>query len=385
MRVFIAGVDGYLGWSLAQYLAYKGHIVSGLDNCQRRQWVIETGSDSVIPIAPLTTRVILFKKHLGDKHFSGTCSVLGDVANYDLLHACLSEFKPDVIVNLAQMPSAPFSMENYNKCVYTHDNNIKTTLTILWLMKDFFPAVPLVMIGTAGEYGTPGVAIPEGFFDIEYRGKKANLPFPRTPASFYHATKVHSSVNIERACYWWGLSATDIMQGVVYGVNISDNPLMATRFDIDEVFGTAINRFVCQSIIDEPITLYGKGHQKRGFIPLRDSIECLRLVIENPPEKGEYRVINQYDQVYDLTDLANMVKKIGKHWGLDPKIKNIKNPRIELGKHFYEMDREKLVQLGYEPTGSLSSELNIMFNSLLKFKERIFSLKDVLMPTISWK
>jgi UDP-sulfoquinovose synthase len=384
MRVFIAGVDGYLGWSLAQYLAAKGHIVTGVDNCRRREWVGELGSQSVIPIDDLGLRIRSFKKHFGRVQFLSTYyGTRVDAANLHGMLTYFDEFEPDVIVNLAQMPSAPYSMISYEKCVQTHRNNIETTLAILWAMNEVCPDSSLVMIGTAGEYGTPGVAIPEGFFDIEYRGRKANLPFPRLPASFYHATKVHSSVNIERACHWWGLRATDIMQGVVYGVK-HENMVMPTRFDIDEAFGTAINRFVCQSIIGEPITVYGKGQQRRGFIPLRDAMKCLSLVIENPPKKGEYRVINQYDQVYGLLELAQQVQQIANEYCLDAHIKHIENPRVELEEHFYEMDREKLVSLGYEPQGDIATELIEMFETLMPYRKRIQEIKHVLMPTIKW-
>jgi UDP-sulfoquinovose synthase len=238
-----------------------------------------------------------------------------------------------------------------------------------------------------GEYGTPNVDIPEGFFEIEFRGRKDRLPFPRQAGSWYHQTKVHDSNNTMFACKIWGLRSTDIMQGVVYGTRIpqmGDDPRLLTRLDFDQSFGTAINRFCCQAVIGEPMTPFGKGHQKRGFLPLRDSMQCLTLAIENPPQKGEYRVFNQFEEVYNVTELAQKVQKVARELGLAGEIWNIENPRKELEEHYYNPDHQHLLNLGYQPTHDMEAELRVMLADLLKYRDRIEVKKESLIPDIRW-
>jgi len=310
MKVFIAGVDGYLGWSLAQYLVVRGHEVAGCDNYFRRDWVAEMGSQSATPIRRMTERLQAFRENFG----TNLQFIRGDVTDYNFVWNFFRAFQPEAIVHLAENPSAPYSMIDVHHCVFTQVNNITGTLNILHAMRDVCPHAHLVKLGTMGEYGTPNIDIPEGFFEIEYRGRKDTLPFPRQAGSWYHQTKVHDSNNIMMACKIWGLRSTDIMQGVVYGTRIDEmgnDERLLTRFDFDQCFGTAINRFCAQAVIGHPLTPYGKGHQKRGFLPLRDSMQCLTIAIENPPKKGEYRVFNQFEEVYDLYELAIKVQKVG--------------------------------------------------------------------------
>lgn len=239
---------------------------------------------------------------------------------------------------------------------------------------------------TMGEYGTPEIPIAEGFFEIEYGGKKDRVMYPRLPGSFYHATKVHDSVNIDFANRVWGLTCTDIMQGVVYGTYIpgmEQSEVLKTRFDYDGVFGTAINRFVAQAIVGHPLTLFGKGHQKRGFLPLKDSMQCISLIIEKPPTKGEYRVLNQLEEVYDLTELAERVSQVASEFGLDTSISHIENPRVEKDDHFYEVEHSTLLSLGYKPTSDMMSELRVTFADLIPLKDRI--VEKCILPNIKWR
>ncbi|HIE55003.1 MAG TPA: NAD-dependent epimerase/dehydratase family protein, partial [Chromatiaceae bacterium] len=307
MRVFIAGIDGYLGWSLAQYLAARGHEIAGADLFLRRRWVEEMGSHSATPIRPMEERLPAFKENFNQEILFKK----GDLRDYKFVEDFFREFQPEAIVHFGEMPSAPYSMIDVHHCVFTQTNNIVGTLNILYAMKAVCPEAHLVKLGTMGEYGTPNIDIPEGFFTIEYRGRKDTLPFPRQAGSWYHQTKVHDSHNIMFACKIWGLRSTDIMQGVVFGTRIDemgDDERLLTRFDFDQCFGTAVNRFCAQAVIGHPLTPYGRGHQRRGFLPLRDSMQCLTLAIENPPKEGEYRVFNQFEEVYDIYELAEKVK-----------------------------------------------------------------------------
>lgn len=383
MKVFIAGMDGYLGWALAQYLTARGHEVAGADIFHRRRWVAEMGGHSATPIVEMPDRLKAFEKKWHKVPLFRT----GDLTNWDFVRDFFEGFKPDSIVHLGECPSAPYSMIDVHHATWVQTNNIVGTFNILFAMQNIVPEAHLVKLGTMGEYGTPKVDIPEGFFDVEYRGRKDRLPFPRQAGSWYHWSKVHDSNNIMFACKIWGLRSTDIMQGVVYGTRIDEmegDERLLTRLDFDQSFGTAINRFCCQAVIGEPLTPFGKGRQKRGFLPLRDSMQCLTLAIENPPEAGEYRVFNQFEEAYDITELAEKVQKVAREMGLEPEIRNLENPRLELEEHYFNPDHQHLLDLGYHPTHDMETELRVMLTDLQNYRERIETFKDVLIPDIRW-
>jgi len=384
MKIFIAGIDGYLGWPLAQYLAARGHTVYGCDIGLRRDMVHGVGSDSVIEIAHIDDRIAAFRDKYGPGHHIYKC----DMLEYIKLESVLMDCLPDAIVHLAEIPSAPWSMMGQWKSAETQRNNVLGSLNLLWAIRTVCPDAHLVKLGTMGEYGTPPVDIPEGFFDIEYRGRVwKNAPFPRNAGSFYHLSKVHDSENARFACRIWGLRSTDIMQGVVFGAHIDemgDDPNMRTRFDIDECFGTAINRYCASAIIGHPLTVYGAGGQRRGFLPLKDSMQCLTLTCENPPAAGEYRVFNQFEAVYNVTELAHMVCREANSLGMRASVEHYENPRMEAEKHRYNPDHKHLLDIGYEPTTDISGEIRIMLQNLSQYKDRIEKLRHVLIPQTRW-
>jgi len=384
MRVLITGVDGYLGWALALRLAKAGHQVAGIDNFSRRGWVAEMASASAIPIADMDERLPAFREATGNELTFFEC----DLADYDdVLHAYQS-FRPEAIVYLGEMPSAPYSMMDVRRAVFTQTNNVMGTLTTLFAIKEAAPDCHLVKLGTMGEYGTPNVDIPEGFFEIEFRGRKDRLMFPRRAGSWYHQSKVHDTHNVEMACRLWGLRSTDVMQGVVYGVRTpeidGDEPALRTRFDFDQCFGTVINRFCVQAAIGLPLTPFGKGGQKRSFLPLADSVQCLQLAVENPPKRGVYRTFNQFENVYSVWDLAKKVKAAGARLGLKTTIQALENPRIEAEEHYYNPDRQKLLDLGYTPNHDIDGEIESVIEDLIPHRERILRFRQALSPDIHW-
>lgn len=382
MKVVILGIDGYLGWTLAQYLTERGHEVGGIDAFLRRDWVAEMGSQSATPIVRMTDRLEAFVEKYGKEvHFAR-----GNLVDYNFVWNFFRAFQPEAIVHLAEMPSAPYSMIDVGHAVETHVNNLTGTLNVLHGMRDVCPDAHLIKLGTMGEYGTPNLDIPEGFFEIAYRGRTDVLPFPRQPGSWYHCTKVHDSVNVKLACDLWGLRSTDIMQGVVYGVNMlsAAERALFTRFDFDQAFGTAINRYCAQAIIGDPLTPYGKGHQRRGFLPLFDSMQCMTLAIENPPKVGEYRVFNQFEETYDLAELAFKVQKVGNRLGLNVQVLNVENPRRESEEHYYNPDHQHLLDLGYVPNHDMESVLKETLEVLFRYKSRIAARRHALTPDIRW-
>ena len=383
MRVFIAGIDGYLGWPLAIHLSAHGHQVAGADLLLRRQWVAEVGGVSAQPIASREERLLAFEERFG----APLDFRVGDLTDYAYVKELFQEFQPEAVVHLGQMPSAPYSMIDQAHCVWTQQNNVVNNLNLLWAIKEVVPDAHLVKLGTMGEYGTPNVDIPEGFFEVEFRGRKDRLPFPRQAGSWYHQSKVHDSHNTHFASKIWGLRATDIMQGVVFGTRFAemgDDERLRSRLDFDQCFGTAINRFCCQAVIGHPLTLFGKGKQKRGFLPLTDSVTCLRLAVENPPESGEFRVFNQFENAYTVTELAFMVRDVAEELGMPVEIRQYDNPRAEMEEHYYQPDRQHLVDLGYQPTRDIKSVMKQMMLDLLDYRDRIEAHSDALIPDIRW-
>lgn len=385
MRVLVAGADGYIGFCLSMHLAVNGFEVVGVDNYSRRKWVAEVGSHSATPIKSMPERLMAFQRVFGKKiDFE-----FGDLRDYGFVRYVLEKYRPDAVVHLGEQSSAPYSMMDVDHTVFTQTNNIVGTLNFLYGIQRVVPDCHLVKMGSMGEYGTPNVDIPEGFFEIEYKGRKDTLPFPKKPfTDWYHVSKVHDSTNIMLACEIWGLRSTDIMQGVVYGTRtdeIVDDSLL-TRFDFDAVFGTVLNRFCAQAVLGMKLTVYGSGGQRRPFISLRDAIQCLRLVVENPPVKGEYRVFNQFDEAYSIAEVAEKVKKVANSLGLDAEIEHVENPRVELEKVlYYNPVHEKLYKLGFKPRHTLEEELEVMLGDLAKYRGRIDEKADVILPKVGWK
>src|SRR5438874_6121903 len=315
MRILILGGDGYLGWPTAMHFSQAGHEVHVVDNYLRRRAHEEAGTDSLPPILDsLPARAKVWNEVSG-KEIGVT---EGDITKWEVVEPLFRDFQPEAIVHYGEMPSAPYSHKSREHAVFTQYNNVVGTLNVLWAMQELAPDAHLVKLGTMGEYGTPGIDIEEGFIEITHHGRTDTLPYPKQPGSFYHLSKVHDSHNIAFCCRIWGLRATDLNQGVVYGVHTDETQLderLLTRFDYDEHFGTALNRFCVQAVIGHPLTVYGSGGQTRGFLNIRDTVQCVELAVDNPAARGEYRVFNQFTEQFHVLELADLVKQAGEHLG----------------------------------------------------------------------
>ena len=382
MRVLVIGGDGYCGWATALHLSNRGYEVGILDSLVRRYWDLQLGCDTLTPIAPISHRIQRWQDLTG----KSIDLFVGDINNYDFLIQSLRQFQPDTIVHFGEQRSAPFSMIDREHAVLTQVNNVVGNLNILYAMKEEFPDAHLVKLGTMGEYGTPNIDIEEGYITIEHNGRKDTLPYPKQPGSMYHLSKVHDSHNIHFACRMWGLKATDLNQGVVYGVLTEEtgmDEMLINRLDYDGVFGTALNRFCIQAAISHPLTVYGKGGQTRGFLDIRDTVRCLELAIANPAQSGEFRVFNQFTELFSVGDLALMVKKAGSALGLNVEINNLDNPRIELEEHYFKAKNTKLLDLGLQPHYLSDSLLDSLLNFATKYKNRV-DMNHIL-PKVTWK
>src|SRR6266568_4553729 len=348
MRIAVLGGDGYCGWPTALYLSQRGHDVAIVDNFLRRLWDHELGAPTLTPIRSLPERLRTWHRHTG----KAIESFVGDVTDYEFLSTLFKEFEPEAIVHFAEQRAAPYSMIDRQHAVFTQVNNVVGTLNVLFAIREFQPECHLVKLGTMGEYGTPNIDIEEGFIKIQHNGREDILPFPKQPGSFYHLSKVHDSHNIAFCCKIWELRATDLNQGVVYGGVTDEVALdqsLVNRFDYDEIFGTALNRFCVQAAIDHPITVYGRGGQTRGFLDIRDTVRCVELACLNPAGPGEYRVFNQFTEQFSVGKLAEKVSEGARKLGWDPIVENVTNPRVELEEHYYNAKHTKLLDLGLKP------------------------------------
>ena len=384
MKILIPGIDGYIGWALALKQLSLGNEVCGIDNFSRRANVDEMNSWSAIPILSMPERI----KYLKEKYGNKISFFKGDLLDPQFTNDVVKNFQPDSIVHLAEQPSAPYSMIDQNHTVYTQQNNVIGNLNLLFAIKNYAPKAHLVKLGTMGEYGyEAGLDITEGFFEIEFRGKKGMIPYPRQAGSWYHWTKVHDSNNIMFACKLWGLRSTDIMQGIVYGTRTNEiiDKKDHTRFDFDESFGTVINRFCSQAVIGHPLSIYGTGGQTRGFLALVDSIQCISILLDKPAEENEYRVVNQFDEQYNVAELAQKIQTAGNKKDLNVQIQKFENPRLEKENHYYKADHNILKELGFKPTRLIDDEIDMMLDDLIIYKDRINEKRDSIIKFLRWQ
>ena len=382
MNIAVLGGDGYCGWATALYLSAKGHNIAIVDNFVRRQWDHELGAQTLTPIRPLNERLRVWQELTGRT----IESFVGDVTEYDFLYSMVSDFEPDAIVHFAEQRSAPYSMIDRKHAVFTQVNNVVGTLNLLYAIREAVPDCHLVKLGTMGEYGTPNIDIEEGYITIEHNGRKDRLPFPKQPGSFYHLSKVHDSHNIAFACKIWGIRATDLNQGVVYGTvtdEVAMDEVLINRLDYDEVFGTVLNRFCAQAALGYPLTVYGKGGQTRGFLDIRDTVRCVELACLNPAKPGEFRVFNQFTEQFTVLQLAQMVKKAGKELGLKVQIEHLPDPRVEAEEHYYNAKHSNLIELGLEPHLLSNSLLDSLINIAIRYRDRIDA--SLFVPQVNWR
>src|ERR671922_1198102 len=381
MRILILGGDGYLGWPTAMRFSARGHDVFIVDNFARRRWHHEHGTDSLTPISGLADRIDAWHEVCG----RSIHAFVGNIEEGEFLDRVVAETLPDAVVHYGEQPSAPYSMISRRHAVETQRTNVIGNLNLLFSIRDRVPECHLVKLGTMGEYGTPNIDIEEGYIEIAHKGRTDTLPFPKLPGSFYHLSKVHDSHNIHFACRVWGLRATDLNQGVVYGIATDETEFHAelhTSFDYDEYFGTVLNRFCVQAVIGHPLTVYGEGGQTRGFLNIRDTLQCVELAVTNPPSLGEYRVFNQFTEQFSVADLAELVKRSGEELGYEVDVRSFPNPRIEAERHYYNAVNTKLIDLGLKPHHLGEELVRSMLRIIERHKDRV--IERAILPVTRW-
>ncbi|KAJ4833791.1 UDP-sulfoquinovose synthase, chloroplastic [Turnera subulata] len=364
-RVMVIGGDGYCGWATALHLSKKGYDVAIVDSLIRRLFDHQLGLDSLTPISSIHDRLRCWKSLTGK-----TIELyIGDICDFEFLAETFNSFEPDAVVHFGEQRSAPYSMIDRSRAVFTQHNNVIGTLNVLFAIKEFRDQCHLVKLGTMGEYGTPNIDIEEGYITITHNGRTDTLPYPKQASSFYHLSKVHDSNNIAFTCKAWGIRATDLNQGV--------------RCTKSSAIGLIMMGFCVQAAVGHPLTVYGKGGQTRGYLDIRDTVQCVELAIANPAQPGEFRVFNQFTEQFSVNELASLVTKAGAKLGLDVKTISVPNPRVEAEEHYYNAKHTKLIELGLQPHLLSDSLLDSLLNFAIKFKDRVDTKQ--IMPSVSWK
>ena len=381
MKILILGGDGYLGWPSAMQLSAKGHDVAVVDNYFRRRLCMEENVPPLLDVPNLKERSNIWNSITGYK----IKVFIGDLIYWDFVQEIFQKFTPDAILHYAEQPAAPYSMLNRRAAMLTLHNNLFVTSNVIFAVREYCPDAHIVKLGTMGEYGTPNIDIEEGWIEIKHKGRMQKFLYPRQASSLYHTTKIMDTDLLWFYVRMWDIRVTDLMQGPVYGIftdETKDNEQLLPFFNYDELFGTVLNRFVVQAVVRYPLTVYGKGGQTRGYLNIIDTLNCIRLSLENPAKKGELRIFNQFTETFSVNELANRVQIVGNILGLNVEIKSVENPRKEAENHYYNPKHTGLLKLGLEPNYLTDDVLAKMMEFVLKHKGKI--KKDQIYRKVKW-
>lgn len=382
MRILILGGDGYLGWPTAMHFAAEGHQVMVADNYLRRTIAQQTSSEALMDNPNLEDRIALFAELTGHQI---ACEI-GDLRDIDFMLDLFAHFEPEAVVHYAEQPSAPYSMRGFREAQLTLNNNLNVTFNLIHAVIEFAPDCHIIKLGTMGEYGTPNIDIEEGWLDIEHKGRKDRLLFPRAAGSLYHTTKVLDTDLLWFYVRTYNLRVTDLMQGPVYGLSTDQcdlHPKLLPNFHYDDIFGTLVNRFLVQAVAGVPLTVYGKGGQVRGYLNLRDTLQCVNLAADTPPEPRELRILNQFTETFSVNELAERLVRVGAQHQLDVKVQSIENPRKEPEEHYYNPTNTGLLELGLKPHYMTDEVLGQMLEQVMVFRDRIDTRK--IYPRVKWR
>lgn len=385
--ILIFGGDGYLGWSLGLALAARtDHHVVLIDNLSKRAWERQAGVTSLIPLEPPRERVRAFTKHHGRNNLSYE---FADLSDFDSVYGLIAAHRPATVVNAAQQPSAPFSMLSPDKGMVTFTNNAATSVNTLWAISMVDPAIRYIAMGSAGAYqAVDAELIPRDKVNLSFHleGKDfhiANSWIPMHASDFYHQSKIQAFLINDLCAALWGLRIITVQQSTIFGHAIEENTHesaheLLTRFNYDCIFGTVINRFICQSAIGHPLTVYGSGSQTTGLISLQDTVENLLRLVELPLEPGRHLVQHSFTQRMSILDMAQKVAAL-----TGASIETIDNPRLEpdasLNKDF-DCSGQNLV-IAYD-TEAFQAELASLFKLAFHYRKNIDP--RWLTPGINW-
>lgn len=374
LRILILGGDGYLGWPTAMHLSGQGHEVAVADNYMRRTLAREEDVEPLYEVPNLHERARIWQSVSGHR----VAVAVGDLREWEFISGLFRDFQPEAIVHYAEQPSAPYSMLNRQAAALTLSNNLSVTANVIFAVREFCREAHVVKLGTMGEYGTPNIDIEEGWLEVQHNGRRDKFLYPRQAGSLYHTTKIMDTDLLWFYVRMWGLRVTDLMQGPVYGMVTDENrdrDELLPFFSYDDLFGTVLNRFVVQAVVGHPLTVYGKGGQTRGYLNIKDTLNCVRLSVENPAERGELRIFNQFTETFTVAELADRVRLVSERLGLRADVTRVENPRKELEEHYYHPKHTGLMDLGLRPNYLTEDVLVEMMEVVLRYRSDICTRK----------
>lgn len=393
-HVLVFGGDGYLGWPTAMYFSNRGYDVTVADNYFRRNACTELDVGMLYPVASLQERAKIWHEKTGRE----IKVAIGDLTDPEFMRAFFNgrinyawavnqAFTgiPETVMHYAEQPSAPYSLINYKYANTTLQNNLLISNNLVWALRDFSRDTHIIHIGTMGEYGTPNIDIPEGWIEIAHNGRKDNFLFPRQASSLYHTTKIMDTDLFWFGVRMWNLKVTDLMQGPVYGIETDETIIddrLKTLFNYDEIFGTIVNRFITQAIVGYPLTVYGKGGQTRGYLNIKDTLQCVHMSEKTSARQGELRIFNQIMETFSVNALAEKTKRVGESLGYPVQIDHLENPRKEAEEHYYNPTYQGLIDIGVTPHYLTDEVMENMFRVVERYKDNI--RKDVIFKGIKW-
>jgi UDP-sulfoquinovose synthase len=386
MRVLILGGDGYLGWPTAMRFAAHGHEVVVVDNYLRRDLAKATASEALLTTPKLPERVKIFEQQSGKAIKVIIADCTDAMALNNIFTTAFNGAAPETVIHYAEQPSGPYSMRGFTEAQTTFNNNLQSTFNLIWAVIQHAPDCHIIKLGTMGEYGTPNIDIEEGWINIEHKGRQDKFLFPRQAGTLYHTTKVLDTDLLWFYVRTYGLRVTDLMQGPVYGLitdESSNDDRLLPNFHYDDIFGTVLNRFLVQAVAGIPLTVYGSGGQTRGYLNIKDTLQCVALAATQPAPHSSLRVLNQFTEQFSVNQLAEKISRVGKQLGLKVSIQTIPNPRKELETHYYNAAHQGLIEMGLVPNLLTEATVVGMLTIIEKHKALIDTSK--IMPRVTWR
>lgn len=386
MTILITGGDGYIGWPTALRTASRtDERVVLVDNFARREWVENIGSRSAVPIASIGERLAAAEEVLG---LSNLSFAEGDLAEKSFVEELLSVHEPTAIVHTAAQPSAPYSQINGERANYTQHNNMQATRNLLWGLEEHdLHDTHFIETTTTGVYGAPEFPIPEGGAIMENQGERDDVPFPAMAGSWYHLTKSHDAANMRLAHSQFDIPISDVRTAITYGTGVEETQAderLATRFDFDYYFGVVAHRFCAQAVAGYPMTVYGKGEQRKPFIALEDAVEGLaNLATMDPSNRpSDHVVYNQVTRPISIVEIANTIADVASEFDLDVEVEHYENPRDEDETHKMEMENDRYIELIDDQSTTFEDGVRDIIGTLVKYQPTIESHEDRFLPDV---
>ncbi|RRJ32346.1 NAD-dependent epimerase/dehydratase family protein [Halocatena pleomorpha] len=386
MSIIVTGGDGYIGWPTGLRIARRtDERVVLVDNFGRREWVQSVGSKSAAPISDMDDRLAEARNTHDVRNLS---FVEGDLTDRAFVDRLLTTHEPSVVVHTAAQPSAPYSQINGERANYTQHNNLQATRNLVWgLHEQEMTDTHFIETTTTGVYGAPDFPIPEGGAVMEHEGRRDSVPFPAMAGSWYHLTKCHDAANLRLAHKQFGLPISDVRTAITYGTETEETQAddrLNTRFDFDYYFGVVAHRFCAQAVAGYPLTVYGKGEQRKPFVSLEDAVEGLaQLALTDHTERpGEHVVYNQTTRPISIVEIANTIADVADEFDIDVDVTHVENPREEDEEHAMEIDNDRYMELIGDQRQSFESGVRDILRTLTDHRETIVSHEDRFLPDV---